>query len=327
VELLRRLAGSPWLRALVSAGLLAVVALQIDFADAGEQLADARWGLFAAATATLLASFVVGGLRWWLFLRAAAVETSAESALRAYLIGSFVNTFLPSQVGGDVARAWIAGTRGTRMRAGATVVIDRATALGCLIAIACAGVLVDVRSVPWEVAVALGAAAAAFAATLPAALVLVGAGARFRHRLPDRVGRWGADAVAAARACLRPSVLRPTIAIGLAFQGLVALALWLMARSIDVDAPFAVIVAVVPPILIATAAPVSIGGLGVREGLYVLLLGYAGVDATDATLLSLLSGLAFVIASLPGAAALLVRGRGAAVSPADASPKSRAETT
>lgn len=327
MELLRRAAGSFWLRLLVSAGLLTLVALRINFGDAAERLSQGRWGLFAAAVACLLASFVVGGLRWSIFLRAAGIETTAESALRAYLIGTFVNTFLPSQVGGDVARAWIAGTRGTRMRAGATVVIDRLTALGCLIAIAWAAVLLEAGSVPWQIAVALGGATLTFVAVLPVALVLVRAGGRFRHRLSSRVRLWAAEAVAGARACLRPPVLRPTIPLGLVFQGLVALSVWLVARSIDVDAPFAVIVAVVPPALIATAAPISIGGLGVREALYVLLLGYAGVNATDATLLSLISALAFVLASLPGALALLLRGRRPAVSPADAGPESRAGTT
>lgn len=326
MELRRRLAGSFWIRALVSAGLLALVALQIDFGDAGKRLSEGRWGLFVAAIAALFASFVVGGLRWSLFLRAAGLGTSAEGALRAYLIGTFVNTFLPSQVGGDVARAWIAGTGGARMRAGGTVLIDRATALGCLIVIAWVAVLAEVASVPWQIAVALGGATVVFAAALPTALLLVRAGGQLRHRLSDRVQEWGADAVAGARACLRLSVLRPTIAAGLAFQSLVALSVWLVARSIDVDAPFAVIVAVVPPALIATAAPVSIGGLGVREALYVLLLGYAGVSATDAALLSLVGALAFVLASLPGAL-LLLRGRRPAVSPGDAGPESRAGTT
>ena len=61
--------------------------------------------------------------------------------------------------------------------------------------------------------------------------------------------------------------------------------------------------------LILSTAPISIGGYGVREGSYVLVVGYAGVSATDATLFSLLSAAAFALASLPGALALLVRRR------------------
>ena len=82
----------------------------------------------------------------------------------------------------------------------------------------------------------------------------------------------------------------------------------LIALSISLDVSFAVLGVTLPLVLVITV-PVSIGGFGVREGSYVLLLSYAGVSATDATLFSLLSAAAFALASLPGALALLVRRR------------------
>jgi glycosyltransferase 2 family protein len=50
-------------------------------------------------------------------------------------------------------------------------------------------------------------------------------------------------------------------------------------------------------VVVATLIPVSVGGLGIREGGFVLLLGEAGIDAADATLVSLLSAAAVLIAS------------------------------
>jgi hypothetical protein len=44
--------------------------------------------------------------------------------------------------------------------------------------------------------------------------------------------------------------------------------------------------------------PISIGGFGVREAGFVILLGEAGISATDATLLSLLSAMVIVLASV-----------------------------
>jgi hypothetical protein len=43
--------------------------------------------------------------------------------------------------------------------------------------------------------------------------------------------------------------------------------------------------------------PISVGGLGVREGGFVLLLGEATVDAAEATLVSLLSAASILLAS------------------------------
>src|SRR5207253_1306857 len=80
-----------------------------------------------------LASFLVAGIRWHLFLRAAGIDATRRATVAAYLTGAFANNFLPSQFGGDVTRAWIVSTRGARVVAAATVVVDRATALACLV--------------------------------------------------------------------------------------------------------------------------------------------------------------------------------------------------
>jgi hypothetical protein len=65
--MLRRLAGSLWIRALVSAGLLALVLSHIDFAKVGGRLSAGRWDVVAAAVAALFVSFLVAGVRWLVF--------------------------------------------------------------------------------------------------------------------------------------------------------------------------------------------------------------------------------------------------------------------
>jgi glycosyltransferase 2 family protein len=305
VALLGRLAGSLWFRLLVSAGLLAIVATQIDFHALRGGLTEGSWPWLAAAVAVLFASFVVGALRWHVFLEAARVGSTRTHAIRAYLIGAFTTNFLPTQLGGDVTRAWVASGQGTRVRSITTVVLDRATALGCLIVVGWIGVSTEVAAVPGQLVAALAAATAAYALACLLCALLFRLGP-LRRRLPEKLGPAARDARGALVSGLAKPVLWRTFAGGLAFQGLVYVAAWLIARSISLDVPFAVLGAVLAPVMILSTAPVSIGGLGVREGSYVLLLGYAGVTATDATLFSLLSGAVFALASLPGALALLI---------------------
>jgi len=125
------------------------------------------------------------------------------------------------------------------------------------------------------------------------------------HLLNERVRDWGGEARRAVRACLRAPVVRRTLLLGIAFQGLVVLALWLLAHAISLAVPFSVLAVTLPPVLIATMAPISIAGFGVREGMFVLLLRHADVVTTNAALLSLMSAAAFAVASLPGGLALL----------------------
>ena len=113
-------------------------------------------------------------------------------------------------------------------------------------------------------------------------------------------------------------LLGPTLGLGLVYEVLTVLSAWLVARSIDVDVSFWLLAVIAPPVLILSALPISIGGLGVREAAYVGLLGQVGVDVTDAALLSLLTGAALLLASLPGAIGLALRGsRGQPHSPVD----------
>jgi hypothetical protein len=306
LELLRRLAGSFWARAVVSIGLLALVATQIDFGLIRSRLSGGSWGWFVLAAFALFASFVLGGVRWRIFLVAAGIDSTRGKAVRAYLIGTFTTNFLPTQIGGDVTRVFVAAGPGLRTRAAVTVVLDRASALACMLAVGWVLVVANPNAVPGQLYAALASATAAFAIVALLAVLLVRTRA-LRRLVPDRVGSIAGEIKAALVSCLTRTTLAKTLLIGLPFQGLVYLAAWLVARSISLDLPAAVIGAVLAPVLILATAPVSIGGFGVREGSFVLLLGYAGISATNAALYSLLAAAAFALASLPGALVMLRR--------------------
>lgn len=297
---LRRLAASPWTRALVTVALLGLVLSQIHLGEASRRLAHGHWGLFAAATVVVLAALLLAGVRWHLFLRAGGIGRTRMEATRAYMIGAFTTNFLPSQIGGDVTRAWIAGGPGARSRALATVAVDRATLLGCLIVLGWVVYAADPAPVPRALLGGLAAATAGLALAGVLAVALALGGSRVRHRLPAGAQGSAGDIGDALRGCMDAPLLLQTTLLGLVYQGLILLEIWLLARSIDVDVAFSVLAVTVPPVLILATIPISIGGFGVREGGFVVLLGSAGVTATDATLLSLLTAAAYALATLPG---------------------------
>lgn len=299
--------GSPWARALVSASLLALLLSQIHLGRASRRISDSHWGLFAVATAVVLAALVLAAFRWHLFLRAVRIERSRAEAVRAYLIGAFTTNFLPSQIGGDVTRAWIAGRPRTRVRALTTVIVDRATLLGCLLVLGWVVYAANPGPVPGSLVVALGAASTALALAGIATATLALGGSRLRSRLPQRLVGPGRDARDALRACMNDSLLLRTTLLGLVYQALILLEVWLLSCALDVRVAFSVLAVTVPPVLILTTLPISIGGFGVREGGFVVLLGQAGVPATDATVLSLFTAVAYALATLPGAGLLLRR--------------------
>jgi glycosyltransferase 2 family protein len=295
-----------WARAIVSIALIALVLSQLHPGDAVRRLSDGEWHWFVLAIGCMLAALAIGAVRWQLFLRAAGIARSLSHAVRVYAIGAFANSFLPTGFGGDALRAWLAGTPGTRAVAAVTVVVDRATMLAMVTAFAWLAYALDPGSVPSVLVQALGGVTALVVVSGLVAVIVLRAAARSGSRLPSRAP-WIADSADSARACFRGSVVWQTALLGLAYEALAVFALWLVARSISLDIAFSVLAVVVPAVLVVTAFPFSLGGLGLREGSYVVLLHQAGVSTTDAALLSLLATLLFALATLPGAFALLKR--------------------
>ena len=132
---------------------------------------------------------------------------------------------------------------------------------------------------------------------------------RVRARVPDRLRGVLGEMWAPLRtlASDRPLIARVT-ALGLAYQALILLSVWCAARSIELEREFTLIAVAVPQVLVLTLVPVSVAGFGVREGGFAVLLGTAGVSATDATLLSLTTVAVMAVASLPGAVAIVAGG-------------------
>lgn len=305
---LQRVAGSIWFRLLVTALLLGLVASLVDWSAAADQLDEGSWGWFAAAVGVLLASQVTAGVRWRLLLHGAGLDRPLPATVRAYLVGAFANNFLPTSFGGDFARAWLLAKPGPPLvRALLSVVVDRFLAFWCLIAISWLSLAADPDVVPGSLALALlGVTAGGLAMSALLLWYAMRGGAGLARRLPERLLGWARE----TRETLhlyrrRPRVLALAVLLGLAFQALAVLAVWMVARSIDVEAPFALLAVVAPLVLVVTLVPISVAGFGVREGGMVLLLGAADYTATEATLLSLVGVAALVLSSLPGAIALV----------------------
>jgi uncharacterized protein (TIRG00374 family) len=302
-------------RILITAALLAAVGLSIDWDAVGEALSDASWGWFVAGIVLLFASFLVASERWRMLLVVAEIRTSPTVTFRAYLAGAFANNLLPTGFGGDALRAWlVAGSRLLLARSLTSVVVDRATALGCGVALAWIGVAIDPSALESAQLIPLVVISIAGLAVLAGTVSALKHG-RLARRLPERIRPWLTQAADTLRSYLADSgLLVRVVVLGLVFQAVIVLATWAIAETLGLDLSVALLAVVIPLVLIATALPISIGGFGVREGSFVALLADAGVSSADATLLSLLSAAAMVIASLPGALAVL-QGRDAATLP------------
>jgi uncharacterized membrane protein YbhN (UPF0104 family) len=104
------------LKAIVSAGVLALLAYIIDWPEFARIAAGARVDILLLAAALLFLGNLMIAWRWKMLLAPVGIDTSFTQAFRSYLKGHFVAYFVPSGVTADVVRA--VDMHRTRTRAG-----------------------------------------------------------------------------------------------------------------------------------------------------------------------------------------------------------------
>ena len=286
------------IRLLVSVALLAVVAWRTDWAHVAEAFAHLQVWLWLAALGLFVLTQVVSGLRWQLLARPLGFQRPLRQFVGITYIGMYFNLLLPTSVGGDVVRAWyLHGGNGRRTPAFVTVLVDRLSGLMVLLTLACgAALFCPIHLEPWVRASVWGAAGCALlgAAVLPLL-------ARWTGRF-DRVRRL-IEATQMYRR--RPWLLLGTTALSVVVQVANVVIVWLIGEAIQAPVPGAYYWIVVPMVSLLTLLPISVNGMGIREGGMVLFLNPLGVNEGTALTLAFLWFTVFTAASLCGGAVYL----------------------
>jgi len=315
------------LRVLVSATLLALVFFHVDWRGVWDAMARAQWAWFAWAFVAFNASIVFASKRWQLIVRAdgtARTRIGTKSAIVATYIAQWLSNFLPTAFGGDVARVVVARRAGAALpNAIAAAVLDRFVGLMTL-----AFIFLLVEA---SLAVAGGArpllpVAALLALGFAGLFLLAWGGAHIplrRRWLRSAVARFIARSTRVLRMLgVSPAVIAPILAASIMATMFGVLAYWGAIRCVSAGVGFPVALAAAVLGTIASAAPVSLSGWGVREGTVAFVLTQAGaMPASDASLVAILNGTVIAATSLVGfAVSLSVRWRWDAVNTGDTGP-------
>ena len=109
----------------------------------------------------------------------------------------------------------------------------------------------------------------------------------------------------------------------MAYQIAVVAAVYCAVHTIGLTIPNAAVIAFVPAVAMAQVVPISVGGLGVREGMLALLLHPLGVETGQAVAVGLLWYAMTLIVSLLGAPAFAIGHRDAEPRRGPAGPRRR----
>jgi glycosyltransferase 2 family protein len=271
------------------------------------------WTWVVTGVAVTFGAVILATLRWQRVLKALDLPSDLRTLLNHVLAGVFVSNFLPSTVGGDVLRV-------TRLSAGnghppesfASVVLERLTGFVVLPFITLVALVGNPTLLHMGTATQLALVLSLGTLVVLAVIVGVAGNSRLGARLAGRAN-WlsflGAVHLGIDRMRRHPSEAASVLITALAYQLTIVFAAWAAGHALGLNMGWSAAMAFVPIVAIAQVLPVSVNGLGLREGALVLLLAPLGVPAGQAIALGLLLYGMNLAVSLLGAPAFAVGNR------------------
>lgn len=295
----------------VSAALLALLITKIDPDDfvPPDRSLPGTLAFLCSGILIMGLSFVVAAWRWQRVLAVYDAHVPLRTLSKHYLAGQFVGNALPSTVGGDVLRvSRCSKDTGSTEVAFASVVLERLTGFVALPLLTFVGFtarpdLVDAQRSWIAIVIAAGTL------LVLGVILLLAASPRLAGRFVHRAN-WtrfiGIVHVGVDRLRHDPRDAAGALAAAVAYQLTVVAAVYCAVHTIGLTIPNGVVLAYIPAVAMVQVLPISVGGLGVREGMLALLLHPLGVPTGQAVALGLLWYAMTIVVSLLGAPAFAI---------------------
>ncbi len=273
----------------VSLGLLLLLLWKVGWRETWETFRQSDFRYLLAAWGLYLFSMVIRAYRWQSLLLIQKLRAPLSKLISLYFIGTFFNTVLPTGIGGDVVRMYELSRHSSQSTESiSTVLVDRLCGFLVLFAMASLALIFSYRLIPAVVSAII------IVITL---ISILGVWIAFN----ETVWRWlkrmpllswllemrrVQEFHTSIQAYRTPATSRALLA-SLAFNILLMVFNYLIALALGVRISPWYFLVFIPIISFLLILPVSLSGIGVREGGYVLLFAQAGVPNSLALAMSL----------------------------------------
>jgi glycosyltransferase 2 family protein len=249
----------------------------------------------------------ISSVKWSLFIHERGIEISQLRLFNLYLIGKFFNNFLPSMVGGDIARTYLLGRLiNSHSRSFASVFLERATGVVGLTLLA-AGFALAKPEILGNPIILLAITAAVFGCAV--ALVVFycpsfvfGPVGRFGKlpligSLPRKIKQVVRDVTYFRH---RQRLLLLSLAYSFGFHLLAGMNVYVACLSIGLGPELTEILVITPVILLLAMIPVSPNNIGWWEWCFSILLVDAGATVAEGLAVALTIRAATIVMSVLG---------------------------
>lgn len=297
-------------RLLVSSGLLIYLVWVIDWTHAVEVIRQANLLFLLIAPLITLCSFIIGALRWMTILTDNQVRFSWFQAFRAYVLGLFYGIFLPGVLGGDAIRIGICvqKTKCSVSTSTTAVLLERIGGVVSLFSLVFFTQLVSPRTYHTLLPLRENRVLSwlGILGLLSIFVVVISRKAWIKwlpKAKPDTIKGKLIHQIylsASTLATLSDKSLLIILGYSILFQLFDISVAFVLSSAIGLQLSFVSFVIVIPLTYLVLLLPISLGGLGLREGTLAFLLSRFGVPASEAVMLSFLIYINRMIVGLLG---------------------------
>ena len=265
------------IKAAISIGLIGLILWRADLTATIEAIRNVYVPAFVVALASTAVGVVIRSYKWHILLSVQGGRESFLTSLRVMYMSTFVNNFFLGTLGGDAFRVYHARDYSNSTGGAASAVIfERATGmLSALILVYIAGALIASQEL----------ITARLLIVITGVCLMIGVGLGVLLLLGPRIGRipilrrarrltgFVKDLTSSLWTYSRHPVLFVSVMIlSLIFHITQAVTIYLFSLAARADVPFLSLLFITPLTGLLVVLPISINGIGVKEGSFVFYL-------------------------------------------------------
>ncbi len=290
------------IKVIITLSLLFYLFLKLDINLISELLLSINPWLFILAFTIALSRNIFGGFRWKILLRTKKYHFSVIGLTKYYLISLYFNFFLPTAVGGDVARGYYLSKQGVGKKdVIGSIIIERALGIAALVSFSTLSLFFCYNVINSKIKIIV---IILDICCLTLVFFYEKTDLLLEKILPDSIIRklqklfnliqnikdYGKS----------PTILLYGFFVSIIFQVFSIFSIYLISISLGSSVSFIYFLLLLPIIWLITMIPITINGLGLREGAFIFLFTEIGMAKEMAMAISLLFLLQTIIQGMIG---------------------------
>lgn len=254
----------------------------------------------------VLVAYAAVSVRWSILLRHFKIKQRIMDSWRYYMVGAFYSTVLPGAIGGDVVRLGLSVRSHGQSRAllATSILFERASGIMVILMMASIASLflpIFFENEPFLKSLILGISLGVLTIFILFFVILKTFSSSWFDKFQSRTGWMQSLANLLLHFRNLPlGVLFIFLLLSVLAHCFDILGSFFLNKAIQINQPLPIFFLIMPLVYVLTTIPISVGGVGVREGVLTMLMVKVGVVASDAVLLAFVIYLNRILVSLIG---------------------------